>query len=88
MTRMNWPKGKHIDVLHGTSIPDPYRWLEDPNAKETKEFVASQNELFSSYINASLKNKYKNALTNLYNYEKYFLILNFWFQFVKNWCSI
>ena len=42
-----------VDNYHGTSIADPYRSLEDPDAKETQEFVEAQNDLSVPYINGS-----------------------------------
>jgi prolyl oligopeptidase len=27
-----------IDDFHGTLVSDPYRWLENPNSKETIEW--------------------------------------------------
>jgi prolyl oligopeptidase len=41
-----------IEVLHGEAIPDPYRWLEDGEAPETRLWTDRQNELTESYLAA------------------------------------
>ena len=37
-----------LDLLHGRPIADPYRWLEDPDATETADWVRRQNEFSES----------------------------------------
>jgi prolyl oligopeptidase len=32
-----------VETLHGEQVADPYRWLEDGDAPETREWVAAQN---------------------------------------------
>lgn len=32
-----------VDDYHGTEVADPYRWLEDLNAPETRAWVEEQN---------------------------------------------
>ncbi|MCG5216299.1 prolyl oligopeptidase family serine peptidase [Streptosporangium soli] len=51
MTRQSYPRahrGDHLDELHGTGVPDPYRWLENPDDPATKEWLAAQEDLFRS----------------------------------------
>ena len=39
-----------VEMLHGVSIADPYRYLEDPDADRTKVFVEAQNALSGPYL--------------------------------------
>ncbi|GAA3118166.1 prolyl oligopeptidase family serine peptidase [Planomonospora alba] len=55
MTRQPYPPARRDDVvddLHGVPVPDPYRWLEDPDAPETGEWLAAQEKLFTSELGA------------------------------------
>ena len=36
-------KGAVVDTVHGTAIADPYRWLEDQEAAETRDWIEAQN---------------------------------------------
>src|SRR5205807_541486 len=31
------------EILHGVTITDPYRWLEDQNSPETRKWIGQQN---------------------------------------------
>lgn len=65
-------KGNTIDRYFGTSVKDPYRWLEDDRSKETENWVNSQNKVTFDYLNRiPFREKIKNRLTELWDYEKY-----------------
>ena len=60
------------DDYHGTKVADPYRWLEDDNAAETKEWVKKQNEVTFGYLEKiPFREAVKSKLTTLWNYEKF-----------------
>jgi len=61
-----------VDVYHGTEVFDPYRWLEDADAKETQSWVAKQNELTSDFLSTvSVRGKIETRLKQLTNYPRY-----------------
>ncbi len=70
-----YPASKKVDQqdnYHGTTIADPYRWLEDANSAETKEWVDAQNRLTQSYLGQiPAREAIKQRLTKLWNYERY-----------------
>jgi len=42
-----YPTSKHqpvADTLHGTVLVDPYRWLEDQQAQDTRAWIGEQND--------------------------------------------
>ncbi|MDP9364351.1 MAG: prolyl oligopeptidase family serine peptidase, partial [Chloroflexota bacterium] len=41
-----------VDTLHGVAIPDPYRWLEDGDDKETRAWTAAQNARTEALLGA------------------------------------
>jgi prolyl oligopeptidase len=39
-----------IDTLHGIAVPDPYRWLEDPDSRATRRWIEAQNAYTLSFL--------------------------------------
>ncbi|MEN8248572.1 MAG: prolyl oligopeptidase family serine peptidase [Bacteroidota bacterium] len=61
----------HIDTYFGVEVADPYRWLEDDRSDETGEWVKAQNEVTFSYLNnITFRDKIKDRLEHLLNYER------------------
>src|SRR6266567_3564223 len=72
---MNYPvarKSDQVDDYHGVKVADPYRWLEDLDSEETRSWVEAENKLTFSYLNEiPAREKIKQRLTKLWNYERY-----------------
>ncbi|MFW9259686.1 prolyl oligopeptidase family serine peptidase [Nostoc sp. CALU 546] len=65
-------KSNQVDNYHGTSVADPYRWLEDPDSEETRTWIEAQNQVTFGYLSEiSAREKIKQRLTKLWDYEKY-----------------
>ncbi|XP_031639763.1 prolyl endopeptidase-like [Contarinia nasturtii] len=61
-----------VDVLHGTKVTDPYRWLEEPDSDETKQFIDAENKITQSFLENDGKwQKINKKLTDMWNYDKW-----------------
>ena len=65
-------KCDQVDTYFGTQVADPFRWLEDDNAPETKAWVEAQNKVTAEYLAAIPERKaILERLRVLSNYEKF-----------------
>ncbi len=61
-----------LDDYHGQKVADPYRWLEDDNSQQTKQWVEAQNKVTFGYLNSLPRRaQIRKRLEELWNYEKY-----------------
>ncbi|KAK9748510.1 hypothetical protein RND81_02G062700 [Saponaria officinalis] len=73
---LKYPKARRdecvVDYYHGVPISDPYRWLEDPDSEETKEFVKSQAEVTEQLLKTcETREKLGKRLKQVFEFERY-----------------
>jgi len=89
-SQLVYPKTRqmeHTDIYHGVTVADPYRWLEDDNSAETKEWVKAQNQVSFGYLETlPLRETFKKRIEQLSDYEKISAPFKRgdWFYFYKN----
>ena len=70
-----YPQTKKVDTVDtyfGTPVPDPYRWLEDDRATDTKAWVKEENKVTQDYLSQiPYRDAIRKRLEVLWNYEKY-----------------
>jgi prolyl oligopeptidase len=60
------------EVLHGVTITDPYRWLEDQDSPRTREWLVAQSEYARSYLDAiSGRDRIRKRVRELLDIETY-----------------
>src|SRR5678816_4043477 len=64
-------KGDVVDDYFGTRVADPYRWMEDLNSPELKQWVDAENAVTFKYLAAlPVRDALKKRITDLYNYPR------------------
>jgi len=64
--------GSVADTYHGLRVADPYRWLEDPDGKETAAWVRAQNDVTFDYLRKLPEREaIRQRLTALLDYERF-----------------
>ena len=71
---LKYPNAKRVDtvdVYFGHAVPDPYRWLEDDNSEETKNWVKEENKVTNKYLSRiPFRKKIKKRIEEIWNYER------------------
>ncbi len=61
-----------VDLYHGVAVPDPYRWLEDLDAPETRAWVAAQNRYTEAWLGRlPARQAFRERLEQLWDYERW-----------------
>jgi prolyl oligopeptidase len=64
-------KGDVVDSYHGTKVADPFRWMEDLNAPEVKEWIDAENTITFRYLDSlPMRDALKARISELWNYPK------------------
>jgi prolyl oligopeptidase len=73
--RLTYPETKKVDVVDtyfGTTVADPYRWMEDDNSPEVAAWVAAENKVTFSYLEKiPYRAQIRARLEKLLNYPRY-----------------
>ena len=60
------------DDYHGTTVADPYRWLEDPDTPESRAWIEAENDLtFDFLAQIPARAAIQKRLTTLWDYERF-----------------
>ena len=66
------PAGDVVDVYHGVTVPDPYRWLEDPKSEESQAWIGEQNALTFGWLGEIQERQaIRDRIEKLWNYERF-----------------
>jgi len=73
-TNMKYPttaKADSATTFFGTTVKDPYRWLENDTSKETGNWVQAQNDVTNGFLDKiPYRKTIRERLEKLYNYER------------------
>lgn len=63
---------EHTDDYFGTTVADPYRWMEDLDSPEVAQWVEAQNALSEPFLTATPGHQaIVDRLTAIWDYERY-----------------
>jgi prolyl oligopeptidase len=73
--QLKYPETKktdQVDNYFGTKVSDPYRWLENDTAADTKQWVMTEQRFTEDYLSKiSFRPLIKRQLEQYYNYTKF-----------------
>ena len=75
--RITYPAARqsdHVDQYFGTKVADPYRWMEENDTPELKQWIDAENKITSSVLsNIPFRDRIRREITERINYPKHSL---------------
>jgi prolyl oligopeptidase len=66
------PRSNRIDDFFGTPVADPYRWMEDLESEDVRDWVTAQNELSGPWLESiPVRGRIIERGRELWNFERY-----------------
>jgi prolyl oligopeptidase len=73
--QLRYPDAKRVDQVddyHGTRVADPYRWLEDVDAPDTRVWIEAENAVTFGYLGTiPQRDAIRRRLTALWDYPRF-----------------
>ncbi len=73
--QLHYPDAKRVDQVddyHGTPVADPYRWLEDVDAPDTRSWIEAENAVTFAYLaTIPQRDAIRRRLTALWDYPRF-----------------
>ncbi|MDD3586455.1 MAG: S9 family peptidase, partial [Thermoguttaceae bacterium] len=64
----------HVDQYFGTKVADPYRWMEENDTPELKQWIEAENKITSSVLSGiPFRDRIRREITERINYPKHSL---------------
>lgn len=74
-TQITYPDARRADQsddYHGTKVADPFRWLENTDSEETRQWVEAENRVTEEFLKKiPSRDPIRKRLTALWDYPKY-----------------
>src|SRR5215472_1676626 len=65
-------RSDQVDTYFGEKVADPYRWMEDVDSPETRDWVQAENKITFGYLDTIPEREaVRRRLTNLFDYERF-----------------
>src|SRR5215831_17517146 len=72
--QLNYPQAKKeivVDNYNGIKVEDPYRWMEDENSPDVKDWVEKENAVTQSYLSKiPFRSQWLQRLEQVVNYPR------------------
>lgn len=66
------PRADAVEILHGIQVRDPYRWLEEIETDQVRDWITDQNRITHAFLDRiPEREQIQSRVTELWDYERF-----------------